>query len=357
MRSSPLRRLPPDEAGRDEDGALGQVTYVFADEAEQGDGGGAAHLHQRLTDGGEGGADGRGAGDVVESDHRDVAGDVQAGLVERGDGADGRGIVEAEEGREAAAAGDELPGGNVSGLAARRNAPELDDEVGIDAEAQGVANRPDRLPAGFGVGAEPLPFDEGDAAVAEIGQMGKGVASGSQVIDFDGENAGFATVTGDGDGRDGRGFGQRRVDGDDAFDPAGLEQTGVFAKEFRAVAVANDEVEEFLFEESVFNPAEDRGGVAFADFRDHDAHGEAALFAQPAGEGVGVVIARGRRFEDALLRSRSDAVFRAGMVEHARDGGERQAEVRGELLQADIAAAAGGAIGGPGSGCAAASDR
>lgn len=89
MRRDAIGGVAADKAGRDEDGALGQVADIFADEAKQGDGGDVAHFDKRLTDGGEGGADGRGAGDIVKTDDGDVAGDMEAGLVERVDGADG----------------------------------------------------------------------------------------------------------------------------------------------------------------------------------------------------------------------------------------------------------------------------
>ncbi|MGA8161017.1 MAG: hypothetical protein WCB76_09435, partial [Acidobacteriaceae bacterium] len=167
----------------------------------------------------------------------------------------------------------------------------------------------------------------------------EGVAGGGEVIDFDGEDTVFAAVSGDGNDGDGGNFGQRRIDGDDAFDGAGLKETRVVVKEIGAVAMADDEVEKLLFEERVFDSAEDRGRVAFADFGNHDADGEAALLAQAAGEGVGMVVEGGGGFADALLRGGRDAVLGAGVVEDTRDRGEREAEVSGEFLQADVAAA------------------
>ncbi len=128
-------------------------------------------------------------------------------------------------------------------------------------------------------------------------------------------------MTGNGDGGDSGGFGKRGIDGNDAFNTAGFEETGILREEIGAVAMADDEVKEFLLEQRIFNAAEHGGGVTFADLRDHDADGEAALFAQAAGEGIGMVVERGGGLPHALLGGGGDSIFGPGLVEDARDGG------------------------------------
>ena len=81
------------EGRGDEDGLRRRRGAAFADEAEKIDGGSAAHVVKRLVDGGEAGADGGGSGNVVKADDGDVAGDVEPGLMEGGDGAHGGYIV------------------------------------------------------------------------------------------------------------------------------------------------------------------------------------------------------------------------------------------------------------------------
>ena len=76
------------------------------------------------------------------------------------------------------------------------------------------------------------------------------------------------------------GSGQNRVDGDDPFDGALLQQRRIFFNEVGAMTVADDEIEIAFLEQMVFDAGENQRGVAFADFRNNHADGEAALLPQ-----------------------------------------------------------------------------
>ncbi len=102
------RRFPHDQLGRQHD--LFRRRVEAGDEGEEEVDGGAGHLLQRLADGGELGVELRGDGDVVEADHRDVAGHGEAGLADGGDGAIGGDVVGGEDGGRPLGEGEQLVG-------------------------------------------------------------------------------------------------------------------------------------------------------------------------------------------------------------------------------------------------------
>lgn len=162
-----------------------------------------------------------------------------------------------------------------------------------------------------------MALDEGDAAVAESGEVIEGVACGGEVVELDGDEALAVLVAGDGDDGHGEVVVHGGIDRDDAFDGAREEEARVSLEEIGAVVVADDEVEIFLLEERIFNAAEDGGGVAFADFRNHDADGEAALVAELARNGIGFVVEERGGLQDSFLSFWRDAVFDSGIVHDA----------------------------------------
>lgn len=308
------------EGGRDEYGLRRRCRVAFADDSEEIDGGGAAHVIKRLAHGGEAGADCGGGGNVVKADNRDIAGDVESCFVERGDGAHGRDIVEGKDGGEWLAACNEGACGLMTRFGAGLDAFELHDEPGVNGDAEFGADFADGIPADCGVRTEALALDEGDAAVAERGEMVEGVARGGEVVEFDGDDAFAVFVAGDGDDGNLKVVHDGRVDGDDAFDRTGEQQTRVAFEEIGAMTMTDDEVEVFFLQESVFHAAEYGGCVAFADFWNHDADGEAAFVAKLTCDGVRFVIEERGGLEDTLLGFRGDAVLVTGSVHDAGDG-------------------------------------
>lgn len=139
------------EGGRDEDGLGFGGGVAFADEAEEMDGGDAAHVIEGLAHGGEAGANGGGGGDIVKADDGDIAWNVEAGLVQRGDGAHGGDVIEGKDGGEGFAAREEGLGGLVAWFGSGLNALELHDELGFDGDVEFGADFANGIPAGGGV--------------------------------------------------------------------------------------------------------------------------------------------------------------------------------------------------------------
>src|ERR1700728_330975 len=101
------------------------------------------------------------------------------------------------------------------------------------------------------------------------------------------------------------------------------------------MAMADNEVKEFFLQQRVLDAAENHRRIAFADFRNHHADGEAAPLAQSAGESVGFVIEQRSRLDDSLLRLGGDAKLATGMIEHARHGSRRKTEMGCEIFDPD----------------------
>ena len=323
------------EGRRDEDGLRGGCRVSLPNDAEEIDGGGAAHVIKRLAHGGEAWANGGGGRNIVEADDGDITRDVKACLVECGDGAHGGDIIESEDGGEGLAARDECASSLIAWFGSGLDSFQLHDELGIDGDVEFGADFADGIPAGGCIGTEALPLDKGDAAMAERGEVVEGVPCGGKVVEFNGDDTFAVLVAGDGDNGNLEVVVDGCVDGDNAFDRAGEQQARVALDEIGSVAVTDYEVEVFLLEERVFNAAEYGGGVAFTDFRNHDADGEAALVAELACDGVGLVVEEGGGLEDALLRFGRDTVLVSCGVHDAGDGALGEAEVRGEFLELD----------------------
>src|SRR6185312_15080429 len=222
---------------------------------------------------------------IVESDDRDVARHMPPGIVQGGDGSDGRGIVEGEERGEMYAAREQLLCSRESRFAAGGCAFELYCQFRIHAQPQRRTDAANRVPTNAGVGAEGLALDEGDAAVPQVVQVPQGERHRGEVVDLDTGNVIPAAVAGDRDHGNPQLLEHGRVDRNDAFDRPGEQQARVGLQQVRAVAVADDEVEELLLQERVFDAAEHGGRVSLTDLRDHDADGEAAPLAQSACKG------------------------------------------------------------------------
>lgn len=106
-------RCAGDKAGREYLG-FGWQGYSAAGVEEHAHGS-AAHLIERVVDGGERRVGVASGGDVVEAADGDFAGDVDTFGAQAAHRAEGHGVVAYEEGVEAGAAGEKLSGGLVSG--------------------------------------------------------------------------------------------------------------------------------------------------------------------------------------------------------------------------------------------------
>jgi hypothetical protein len=309
-----------DQAGRDEDGFRRRIGVSFTNMAQQRAGGGSPHLVKRLADGGERGVVGCGAGDIVKSNDGDFGGNGNTGFVQRGDGSDRRNIVEGKNGREMPPLLQQSFRGDVSWLAAL-NAFQLNDQCGIDRNAELGTDLANTLPARVGVGTEGLSFDEGDSLVPQFQQVGERKAGRSLVIEFDGDDAICLAVPRYGHDGNGQVVLDGRIYGDNPFDSAGQQQTGIALQQFGTMAMADYEIEELLLQQGVPDAGEHGRRIAFADLRHHDAYREASLFAQATGERVRFVVQRSSSRQHSLLRVGGDAVLGGRGVHHSGDRG------------------------------------
>ena len=99
--------------------------------------------------------------------------------------------------------------------------------------------------------------------------------------------------------------------------------------------MADDEVEEAVLEQFIFDTANDGCRVAFADLRDDDADGVGAFLAEAARHGIGDVAVQCGGVQYAALGFLGDAVCSGLTVDDAGDGGLRELEHRGELFECD----------------------
>src|SRR6185312_14798621 len=329
-------RLPLDKVGQNTDGLVRPIGLIGVDHLQQRGGGDAAHFLQGLAHGGERRIVGGGAVDVVKADDGDLRWDGDAGFAQNGDGSDGGEVVEGEDGGEGQIAFEKADGGGATGFGTEADPFQLDDEPRVDFDSDFRSDFGDGAPAGLGIGAEALAFDEGDFFVSQALKVFERIARGEVVIELDVHDGRVADVARNCDDGNGERVVEDGVNGDDAFDSAGDEHGGILTEQIGAVAVTYDEVEEAGEEKDFFNAAKDGGGVAFADFRNNDADGFAVLAAQAAGEAIGLIVHAGGGGADALLGLGGYAIDSCGVVEDPGNGGGGQAEVAGQLLQAGL---------------------
>jgi len=106
---------------------------------------------QRLAHGGESRVEILGDDDVAEADDGDVTGAVEASVFNRADGAYGCGVVEAEDGGEAAGAGEQVVDRGIAELGRPDVLLKEDAEFGVNDDADLLCDADDGLPAGLGV--------------------------------------------------------------------------------------------------------------------------------------------------------------------------------------------------------------
>ena len=125
------------------------------------------------------------------------------------------------------------------------------------------------------------------------------------------------------------------VDEDEAFDGAIHEEARVLFDEIGLAAVTCGEVEVALFNEVLFDAAENLHGVAVTEFGNEDADGEGLAFAQGAREEAGTVVEFCGSLSNAVARFLRDGADSGSVVQDQRDGGRREVEVLAQGAQAD----------------------
>ena len=210
---------------------------------------------------------------------------------------------------------------------------ELEGEGFADGEVEGAGDGEGGVPAGGGVGADGLAAHEDDLAMAEGAEMAEGELGAAVAVEDDVGDVGEIGVAGDEDGRKAGGGFEVGVDGEQAFDAAGVKELGVGADEVGAMAMVDGEVEEAFAEEEVAGAGEDLGVIGLAEDGKEDAYGLAALALEFAGDEAGLVVEVAGGGADALAGGFRDGAA-GGVVEDEGDGGGAEAEVLGEELEA-----------------------
>lgn len=295
-----------------------------------------AHLTQGLANGGEAGMLEGGALNVVESDHGNVFGHAETGFAKGADGADSGDVIEGEERGEQLAGRKQLAGDFIAER--RRSAI-----VGKLGGASVVKGKPETIgcfengaPAGLGVGTEILALDEGDFAMAELGQMVESHPRGAGMVESDVGDALARLMAGDGNNGNGKRAFAASVDGDDALDGALQEHFRVFVDQIGAMAMAREKIEVAFLKEKILDAAHDQSGIALADLGNDDADGEAALAAQGTGEEIGAIVKTLGLSQNAGTRFLRDGSCRGRAIDDERNGGRREAQTLRQILQAHM---------------------
>jgi hypothetical protein len=142
-------------------------------------------------------------------------------------------------------------------------------------------------------------------------------------------------MSGDGNGGDAGAAGERCVDGDEAVDGALQQHLLAALDHFRLMMMADEEVDVVGFVQALLDATEDEGGVTFADLWCHHADGHALLLAQGPREEVWAIVHGRGSGEDALLSDIGNGFGGGRSAKDARDGGDGEAKVLCEALEAD----------------------
>lgn len=210
---------------------------------------------------------------------------------------------------------------------------ELDGEGFADGEDEVASDGEGGGPAIGGVGADGLAAHVDDLAMAEGVEVAEGEVGAAIAVEDDVGDSGEVRVAGDEDGGKAGGGLEVGVDGEQAFDAAGVEELGVGADEVGAMAVVDGEVEEAFAEEEIAGAGEDLGVVGLAEDGKENADGLAALALEFAGDEAGLVVEVAGGGTDALAGGFGDGAA-GGVVEDEGDGGGAEVEVFGEELEA-----------------------
>jgi len=125
---------------------------------------------------------------------------------------------------------------------------------------------------------------------------------GAGVIQNDIRNTWNFTMAGNGDGGNLQTFGNGRVYRDEPFDSPLLEEQRIFFEQVGPVAVAHNKIKVSFLQKMIFDSGHDQCCIAFADFRDKDADGVAALLAERAGKMIRPIVELARGLTNQFLR-------------------------------------------------------
>ena len=125
------------------------------------------------------------------------------------------------------------------------------------------------------------------------------------------------------------------INEDEAFDGAIHEQARVLFDQVGFAAMTCGEVEIALFNEVLFDTAENLHGVAVTEFGNEDADGECLAFTQRAREEAGTIVEFGRSFNDAIASFLGDGTDAGSVIQNQGNGRRREVEVLAKCAQAD----------------------
>ena len=147
------------------------------------------------------------------------------------------------------------------------------------------------FPAIVGIGAVAATAHECDLAVAKLIEMAQGKFGSALLVEDDVRDAFDFAMTGDNDGgQNAEALFESSIDEDEALDGAIHEEARILFDEVRLAAVTCGEVKVALFDQVLFNAAENLHGVAVAKFGNKDADSEGLALAQGAREKAGAVV-------------------------------------------------------------------
>jgi len=125
---------------------------------------------------------------------------------------------------------------------------------------------------------------------------------GAGVIQNDICNTGNFAMAGNGDGRNLQTFGNGRVYRDESFHRPLLEEQRIFFEKIASVAVAHNKIKISFLQKMILDSGHDQRSVAFADFRNKNADGVAALLTKRTSKMIRSVVKLACRLANQLLR-------------------------------------------------------
>ena len=294
----------------------------------------AAHVADRLADGGERGPDGAGERGVVEAADADVARHVELALMRDGDGGGRHVVIAGEDGGGRRVEAEQLFGGveaRAEGEVARRDQRCIGGDAMV---GKAVAKSLQAARAGAVAG---IAFDKADAAMAEVDQMAREVIGGVAIIGSHGQHVGPVPVGRDGDDEDValrqlfdqlRPVAQGRRQ-DDAGDMRLRHLIDDFLREGAGRALFDHQMQVALrrFRQRAQEQFAQIGGGGAVAVQQGDAAIRAA--GERAGRGVGDIAQRLDRLRHRFARTGADQRL---AVDGARCGHDRYAGMGGDIL-------------------------
>lgn len=190
------------------------------------------------------------------------------------------------------------------------------------------------IPAIVCVGAVAATAHEGDFAMAKLVEMAQRKLGGTLLVENHIRYALDLAMTCDGDSWEtAETFFEGSIDEDKAFDGTIHEETWILLDEIGLPAVTRGEVKVPLFDEMLFNAAENLHGVTVTEFGYKNADSKCLALAQGAREKAGTVVEFCGSFGNAIACFLGDGANSGSIVQNQRDGSRRKIEVFAEGTQ------------------------